>query len=168
MSHFSLMVLHDKDADLEALLQPWHEYECTGIEDQYVVWVDEHDKFMEEYNTDTRRAYYFQDGFTIPEGAKLLNGKYLLPYASENMPLFGYTVPEWEAHTILGTTSIFGSGSHNGIRYCTDYGENGKMVYIYYTEDELKEKGLIEAQVSHKDLYSFDEFMQDYHSYDLS
>ena len=165
MSHFPLMVLHDKDADLEALLQPWHEYECTGIEDQYVVWVDEHDKFMEEYNTDTRRAYYFQDGFTIPEGLKVLNNKYLLPYASENTHLFGYTVSEWEAKTILGT-SAFGSGSHNGIRYHTNHGENGTTVYIYYKDDELKEKGIVEAQVSHKDLYSFDEFMRDYHGYE--
>lgn len=37
MSHFSVMVI---GANVDAQLQPFHEYECTGIEDQYVVWVD--------------------------------------------------------------------------------------------------------------------------------
>lgn len=37
MSHFSILVVGE---DVEDLLQPFHEYECTGIDDEYVVWVD--------------------------------------------------------------------------------------------------------------------------------
>lgn len=37
MSHFAVLVIGD---DVEAQLQPYHEYECTGIEDQYVINVD--------------------------------------------------------------------------------------------------------------------------------
>lgn len=37
MSHFSVMVI---GGDVDAQLQPYHEYECTGIVDQYVIWID--------------------------------------------------------------------------------------------------------------------------------
>lgn len=37
MSHFTVMVIGDNP---EKQLQPYHEYECTGIEDEYVVNVD--------------------------------------------------------------------------------------------------------------------------------
>lgn len=43
MSHFSVLVIHPTKLTVDALrpiLQPWHEYECTGVEDQYVVNVD--------------------------------------------------------------------------------------------------------------------------------
>ena len=36
MSHFTVLVIGE---DIEAILQPYHEYECTGIEDQYVKFV---------------------------------------------------------------------------------------------------------------------------------
>lgn len=37
MSHFVVMVIGD---DIEKQLQPFHEFECTGIDDEYVVDVD--------------------------------------------------------------------------------------------------------------------------------
>ena len=37
MSHFSVMVI---GGNVEEQLQPYHEFECTGINDQYVVDVD--------------------------------------------------------------------------------------------------------------------------------
>lgn len=43
MSHFAVAVITDvepTDELLRAVLQPWHEYECTGVEDEYVVAVD--------------------------------------------------------------------------------------------------------------------------------
>lgn len=36
MSHFTVLVIGD---NVEEQLQPYHEYECTGIEDKYVVFV---------------------------------------------------------------------------------------------------------------------------------
>lgn len=36
MSHFTVLVIGD---DVESQLQPYHEYECTGIEDEYVKFV---------------------------------------------------------------------------------------------------------------------------------
>ena len=43
MSHFSVLVVTDvqpTEAALKPILQPWHEYECTGVKDQYVIQVD--------------------------------------------------------------------------------------------------------------------------------
>lgn len=45
MSHFAVLVATktnpaDDPAELAALLQPYHEYECTGVKDQYVVQQD--------------------------------------------------------------------------------------------------------------------------------
>lgn len=53
MSHFTVMVVTDKPEDLEAALQPFHEYECTGIKDEYVIWVDETEEKLKEYKEDT-------------------------------------------------------------------------------------------------------------------
>ncbi len=52
MSHFSVAVItHTKpiEVDLHKILQPFHEYECTGTKDEYVVWVDTTDKNREEW-----------------------------------------------------------------------------------------------------------------------
>lgn len=43
MSHFSVLVVSSERPThevLKAILQPWHEFECTGIDDQYVQDVD--------------------------------------------------------------------------------------------------------------------------------
>lgn len=69
MSHFSVMVL---GADVDQLLAPFHEYECTGVNDEYVQDVDETAQYQERYETDTAVRIKGPDGvlhdrFT-PEG----------------------------------------------------------------------------------------------------
>lgn len=52
MSHFKVIVVHDQPLDqatLALILQPWHEYECTGIEDEYVVDVDVTDEVKADH-----------------------------------------------------------------------------------------------------------------------
>jgi len=44
MSHFSIIVIGN---NVEKQLQPYHEYECTGIEDEYVVEVNKNDEVEE-------------------------------------------------------------------------------------------------------------------------
>lgn len=46
MSHFTVMVIGD---NVDAQLAPFHEYECTGVMDQYVVWVDSTDEVLEHW-----------------------------------------------------------------------------------------------------------------------
>ena len=50
MSHFSLLVITEQQPDEEllgALLQPYHEYECTGDNDQYVQDIDVTEESLE-------------------------------------------------------------------------------------------------------------------------
>jgi hypothetical protein len=51
MSHFCMLVVTDspEESAIEEAMQPYHEYECTGVMDQYVEWIDEHDEYMDEY-----------------------------------------------------------------------------------------------------------------------
>lgn len=59
MSHFSVIVITpgprppDEDADIAPLLQPYHEFECTGTDDQYVKDVDETEEARAGYESDT-------------------------------------------------------------------------------------------------------------------
>ena len=50
MSHFPCIVVAD---DHEAALQPFHEYECTGVRDEHVVFVDEHDTVLADWTEPT-------------------------------------------------------------------------------------------------------------------
>ncbi|WP_024516983.1 zinc finger-like domain-containing protein [Bradyrhizobium sp. Tv2a-2] len=53
MSHFTVLVISPTKLDEESLrpiLQPFHEFECTGIDDQYVIDVDKTDEVMEQFN----------------------------------------------------------------------------------------------------------------------
>lgn len=65
MSHFALLVVTDAeptDDILAATLQPWHEFECTGVDDQYVVDVDRTDEAREQYAAATSRVFVAPDG----------------------------------------------------------------------------------------------------------
>lgn len=83
MSHFSVLVTlnENSEEELKAALQPFHEYECTGVKDQYV-------KFMEiesECLCDLKSAYKdYEDGeefenfnhFMKEEGYSKKDGKF--------------------------------------------------------------------------------------------
>lgn len=47
MSHFKVIVIGD---DIEGSLQPYHEFECTGVDDQYVVDIDITDQVQKEFD----------------------------------------------------------------------------------------------------------------------
>ena len=54
MSHFTVLVVGD---NVEKALQPYHEYECTGVKDEFVVWVDKHDEVDEVYKKSDEGEY---------------------------------------------------------------------------------------------------------------
>jgi hypothetical protein len=69
MSHFSVLVVGD---NVEEQLQPYHEFECTGEDDQYVQDVDQTEEARKRYAEDTETRYRDPEGnlhdpFT-PEG----------------------------------------------------------------------------------------------------
>lgn len=47
MSHFTVLVITESAEDVEKALQPFHEYECTGIEDEHVIDVDKTEEVNE-------------------------------------------------------------------------------------------------------------------------
>ncbi len=59
MSHFTVLVVLGKDPmpttdeALERALQPFHEFECTGTRDEFVVFVDEQGRLEAEFNEPT-------------------------------------------------------------------------------------------------------------------
>jgi hypothetical protein len=60
MSHFNVLVFTEGKPDEEILheiLAPWHEFECTGTDNQYVQDIDITDEARKEYETDTERRF---------------------------------------------------------------------------------------------------------------
>jgi len=56
MSHFAVMVITPTvptKLELDLILQPWHEFECTGIDDEYIQDVDITADVLEQYEKDT-------------------------------------------------------------------------------------------------------------------
>lgn len=50
MSHFTVLVIGDNP---EEQLAPFHEFECTGLDDQYVIDMDETQEYREQYESET-------------------------------------------------------------------------------------------------------------------
>lgn len=66
MSHFTVAVITAVppcDEVLSSALQPFHEFECTGIKDQYVVPVDETDEYLHDYENGIAEIIYKDDQF---------------------------------------------------------------------------------------------------------
>lgn len=67
MSHFTVTVVTrtPEKGELEEALQPFHEYECTGVLDEHVVFVDEHDETVSEWEG-TEEGHVLPDGRVVP------------------------------------------------------------------------------------------------------
>jgi hypothetical protein len=60
LSHFTVSVItpaRPSDEDVTAALQPFHEFECTGVEDEYVQDVDVTEDARKTYASETTRRY---------------------------------------------------------------------------------------------------------------
>lgn len=53
MSHFTCLVITNSPDEVEAALQPFHKYECTGVADQYVRWIDVTEETLDDFKTGT-------------------------------------------------------------------------------------------------------------------
>lgn len=67
MSHFCLLVVTDTDSpeELEKALQPFHEFECTGDDDQYVQEIDDTEKHRASYDSETQSMIRMPDAQLI-------------------------------------------------------------------------------------------------------
>lgn len=75
MSHFSVIVLGD---NVKEQLQPYHEYECTGIEDQYVVDVDRTDEAKADYEKYGSNFDSFEQYVEYEYGTAVVDGRVLI------------------------------------------------------------------------------------------
>ncbi len=68
MSHFALLVVTNTNSEdeLNAALAPFHEFECTGLDDQYVVDVDITDEYLKMFNEETKPFYVSPTGERYP------------------------------------------------------------------------------------------------------
>ncbi len=67
MSHASVLVVTDacpSEEELQEILLPWHEYECTGIE-RYLEWIDHTEEFTREFNETERPYVRLHDGTLV-------------------------------------------------------------------------------------------------------
>lgn len=62
MSHFTTIVFCNNPSDLEKKMAPYHEFECTGLNNEYVVDVDITSRVLQEYEENTTRCVVFPDG----------------------------------------------------------------------------------------------------------
>lgn len=84
MSHFNVLVIGPKsEKELEVALKPFHEFECTGFNDQYVQDIDRTDEARAEY--DALRAEQETDGKTESFAQFVTNdfGWSVVPYGTE-------------------------------------------------------------------------------------
>lgn len=61
MTHFVGLVVAETREEIDALLAPFHEFECTGRDDEYVVDVDKTEEARERYAKETDPSDSFED-----------------------------------------------------------------------------------------------------------
>lgn len=135
MSHFTVLVRipaaelenHDEDSIKNVLadkLQPYHEFECTGVKDQYVIEIDETDEKMSEYEEETFDAVFNNEGSFVSSKYshklshyKNRNGDLSLPSGWEiretpikDVMSFEEFLSEWHGYSLDGEYSDFRDG----------------------------------------------------------
>lgn len=132
MSHFLLTVVlpgYIQESDLgpaiDAALQPFHEYESTGVKDQYVVWVDCDEEVRKGYDTPEERY------------RNLTTGKHIHPYndacytPATKQELDLLTENGYSADKYFGSSSVSIGAKHFNIT------KKGSLICIRRTPEEL-------------------------------
>lgn len=124
MSHFMLWVFGcETEAELAATLQPYHEFECTGTNDQYVVEIDKTQELRDQYENKTTRRF-----------RNLADGGYHSPYLDRF-----YRDPTPEETAVIGP--VAGSGTNGKIQWSSnDWGDGlGYRAKIHFLPEGFEE-----------------------------
>lgn len=140
MSHFSCLVIGDDHA---AALQPFHEFECTGTDDQYIQEVDQTQEMREEFESDTRSMVRLADGTVVS--------------AYDDICYREMTAEELKVVGPLGGSGWCGPA---GISYTSkDWGDGrGYRAKACYVPE-----GAEKLQLPTKEHQTFAEWLEDYH-----
>jgi hypothetical protein len=140
MSHFSVLVIGE---NVEQQLAPYHEFECTGRNDEYVVDVDKTEEARSEYESNTTTRYRDPDGNLHD------------PYEDRF-----YRDPTEEEIKEAGPLGFGSFGSRNGVsHYSKDWGDGrGYRAKIHFIPD-----GWEEIKVPTSTVKSFRDFCEDWY-----
>lgn len=138
MSHFTVLVI---GPDYESQLQPYHEFECTGVDDKYIQDIDITEECRKEYEEDTTTKY------RNIETKELKN-------SWDDMFYREPTEEELKKHNPMGTS--FGGG----ISWTSKDWGDGKG---YRSKVAFMPEGWEKVTLNTKDLKSFADFVSDYH-----
>ncbi len=101
MSHFTVLVIGE---DVEGQLAPFHEFECTGLNDEYVVEVDETNEVRDEWLGEDWSETYA----TLTEWLKEWHGKELLEWGAQ--PDFGVPGTDIQGRHMYGYAELDDTG----------------------------------------------------------
>jgi hypothetical protein len=150
MSHLSVLVIADQKPTndvLTRLLQPYHEFECTGRDDQYVVDID----ITEEVRADFVKSK--TDKLRDPDGGLHC------PYDNR---FFRDPTPEEQAVINAASPIDRYSGKIDGNRYTSEDWRDGLG---YRPKFHFIPEGWEEVEVLRSDVQTFAEYVSEYHGY---
>lgn len=75
MTHFVGLVVAETEDEIAALVQPFHEYECTGVDDQYVIDVDITDETRADFEKHAMPGQSFEEFAAHWHGRPLVDGR---------------------------------------------------------------------------------------------
>jgi hypothetical protein len=148
MSHFSVLVISPTELNKETLrplLQKWHEFECTGTLDQYVVDVDKTADALEEYAKDTITMMKSADG----EMVRSYDDRFYRDPTPEENEKHG-----WDRYS-------GGSGCGDGISWTSKDWGDGRG---YRTKVKFIPEGWTETEAPVSEVMTQAEFMDYYYS----
>lgn len=136
MSHFTVLVIGENP---EKQLAPYHQFECTGNNDEYVQDIDKTEEYLKEYNEEKRTMYVDKDGNKF----KTYDDRFYRDPTPEEAPKVG-----------------MGSGCRSGLSWSSRDWNDGKG---YRAKVHYLPEGYTEQEFAKKDLMTFKEFIEDYH-----
>lgn len=139
MSHFAVLVIGE---NVDEQLAPFHEFECTGTDDQFVQTIDVTEESREEFESSTRSMIKLKDGSLV----------------SRYHDQF-YRDPTDEERTIIGP--IAGTGCGHGISWASKDWGDGKG---YRTKVRFVPEGTEKVEVPFE---SFTAWVTDYNGTSL-
>lgn len=145
MSHFAILVVTPTEEALDAMLQQFHEFECTGTDDKYVQDIDETETRMAAYHKETRTVWIDPAGVVHS------------PYEPE---FYRDATPEEQAeHRFNERGSLHGMGGNGTISWSgmDKHDGRGYRTYVHMKVEELP--GWREVDQPVKDSMTFVEFM---------
>jgi hypothetical protein len=144
MSHFAVLVITDQkptETVLAKALAPFHEFECTGIVNEYVQSVDQLQEAREEYAIRKERRFKAPDGTLFS------------PYDDQF-----YRDPTPEESQKIGP--IVGTGCGSGLSWTSKDWGDGRG---YRTKIRFKPDGFEEVELNSEDVRTFREFVEYYY-----